>query len=187
MMRRLLAIVLSIAAMTASPAFAGAWNVDYAHSRLGFAGHQGGASFEGGFRNFQAAIDFDPAHPENGKITASIDIASATAGDDERDAYLPQSDWFDAKQFPKAEFTSTAIRAASAPSCYEASGNLTIKGIAKPVTLPFCLTPEGDHMRAQGNLTLLRNDFHIGAGQWSGEGVVANAVTVTVDIRAKAI
>jgi len=177
-------LFLIIGLTTSLPAAAKPWAIDYTQSHLGFTGQQSGASFTGGFKHFEATIDFDPAKPESGKITADIDITSITAGDAERDAYLPQSNWFDTKKFPKAAFASTAIRAA-APNCFEASGTLTIKGLAKPVTLPFCLTSEGEHSRATGKLTLQRNDYQIGLGQWSSTDLVAKDVTVTVDIVAR--
>jgi len=178
-------IILLAVQISTSPASAKTWVTDYASSHLGFTGKQEDESFNGSFKNFQAMIDFDPAKPESGKITASIDIASATAGSADRDAYLPQKDWFNASLFPKAEFATTAIKAAAKPSCFEADGTLTIKGITKPVTLPFCLTQEGDHMRAKGELILSRKDFNIGTGQWASEALVANSVTVNVYLAAK--
>ena len=60
--------------------------------------------FQGSFKNFTANIDFDPDHPETGKIAATIDIASASTGDGERDGMLPQSSWFDTGKFPQAQF-----------------------------------------------------------------------------------
>jgi polyisoprenoid-binding protein YceI len=184
-MRALFSATLLAVLVFAAPAFAKTWTVDYADSHIGFIGKQGGESFEGSFKSFTAAIDFDPAHPEEGKITASIDIKGVTAGSSDRDDNMPSSDWFDIAQFPKAEFATTGIRAGSSPSCYEASGALTIKGVSKDVTLPFCLIKEGDHSRARGRLILSRADYGVGVGQWSDEGTVAHAVTVTVDIAAK--
>jgi polyisoprenoid-binding protein YceI len=176
--------------LIATPAFAKSWTVDYQNSKLGFTGIQGSAPFEGLFKTFTATIDFDPAHPETGKITATIDTGSATAGSSDRDEYLPQPDWFDVKKFPQAQFATTSIHATSpdksGANCYEAAGTLSIKGISKDVTLPFCLKPEGDHMRAQGQLKLMRNDYTVGIGQWANEAYVKHAVDVTIDIAAKA-
>ena len=172
----------------APPAFAKSWLVDYAKSKLGFVGAQSGVSFQGSFKSFITDIKFDPAHPETGSITATIEIGSATAGNPERDGYLPQPDWFDAKNFPTAQFVSTVIRAAgndkNGATCFEADGNLTIKGITKPVKMPFCLKQEGYAMHAQGRVKLIRTDFDIGTGQWSDESVVRRGVDVVIDITA---
>ncbi len=186
--------VLIFALGFALPTHAADWTVDYANSKLSFVGKQENSSFEGEFKKFQTTINFDAAHLDTSMITATIDIASITAGSSERDAYLPQSDWFDTKKFPQAVFTSTKIyQAAQTQSAckeplhfYTADGTLTIKSVTKPVSLNFCLTHEGDHMRADGALTLLRNDFNIGIGQWAADDLVAHQVDVKVSITAKA-
>ena len=168
----------------ASPVMAANWTVDYPHSKLGFTATQGSASFDGQFNTYEASIDFDPANPADGHLVVIVDMASVAAGNAERNGTLPQPDWFDTKTFPKAVFTSTSI-AATTPNCYEAKANLVMKGLSRPVTLPFCLAPDGDATRATGKLALLRSDFNIGTGQWAGEDTVKHAVDVTVDIRAK--
>jgi polyisoprenoid-binding protein YceI len=182
-MRRSLCLV-SCLFFIATPAFAKTWVIDNSASHLGFIGTQGSAAFNGSFKNFQANIDLDPDHPETGKITATIDIASATAGSSERDSYLPQADWFDTKKFPQAQFVSTSIEK-TGDHDYVAKGNLTIKNITQPVTLPFTLIPEGDHWRAKGKVSLMRTDFHIGEHDWSNEDYVKHAVDVVIDLSAK--
>lgn len=168
-----------------SPAEAKSWTTDYTQSSITFSGKQSGQAFEGKFKKFETVIDFDPAKPATGKITAHIDIASAFTGSDDIDSSLPQSAWFDSSKFPKAEFVSTTITAAETPSCFKADGNLTIKGVSKPITLPFCLATEGDHVRAKGSINLTRTDFNIGTGQWTSEATVAHAVMVNLDIVAR--
>ena len=190
-MKRAAILGLALALVT-NGALAKPWVVDNARSRLGFTGQQGDETFSGGFRTFRADIDFDPEHPETGKISATIDIASITAGSAERDAYLPQSDWFDTKKFPQALFVSDSITlgallqpcGGSGSRLYEAKGKLTIKNISNPATLPFCLNPEGDHWRAQGDLSINRADFNIGIGQWAGDSLVRQTVKITVDLLA---
>jgi polyisoprenoid-binding protein YceI len=171
-MKRVFLFLSLVAVTVSSPAFAQPWVTDYTKSHISFSGSQGDQKFRGIFRKFQITINFDPAKPEAGDIKATIDITSVLTGTAELDSYLPQPDWFGIKQFPKAEFASTIIKADSTPSCYQATGTLTLKGISKEIQLPFCLTKEGDHMRAKGTITLLRNDFHIGAGQWADNDVV---------------
>ena len=187
-MNRLLLITACVLAFSGA-ANAKPWEVDYAQSHLGFEGRQGSSVFQGGFGKFTVQIDFDLDKPAAGKITASIDTASATAGSSERDSYLPQPDWFDSKKFPQANFASTSIRDVGADKsgveCYEAAGNLTIKGISKPIALPFCLIKEGDHYRAKGKVALIRSDFHIGEHDWANEDYVKFAVDVLVDVAVK--
>jgi polyisoprenoid-binding protein YceI len=178
------ALALVFCCAISDPASAKNWAVDYANSKLGFTGTQGSSSFSGSFKIFQAVIDFDPDHPETGKINTSIDMTSATAGSPERDGYLPQPDWFDSQKFAAAQFVSTSIRK-TGDHTYIADGTLTIKGVTQPVSLPFTLVQEGDHWRAQGKVTLLRSDFHVGTGEWASESYVKYAVDVTVNLSAK--
>jgi len=179
--------ILLIAAMLAtlsSRTEAKSWIVDYQHSHLGFSGIQERSVFQGSFRNFKVDIDFDPDHPESGKIAATIETGNVTTNDRQRDSMLPQTEWFDAQKFPEAKFTSTKIQKTDAHS-YEAKGTLTLKGITKNVTLPFTLTQDGDHWRAQGRAMLVRSDFHIGEGEWASDQTVRLVVTVIVDIAAR--
>ena len=104
-----------------------------------------------------------------------------TAGVAERDVYVRKADWFDTKKFPKAVFTSTKIHQ-TGEHAYSADGTLTIKGVARPTSLPFTLMQDGDHWRAQGKVTLLRSDFHIGEHDWASEAYVKYAVDVIVDL-----
>lgn len=161
------------------------WTIDYSKSVLGFKGAQSGQGFTGHFGKFTATIDFDPAKPETGKLAAEVDITSAATGNGEMDAQLPQGDWFNSGKFPKATFVSKTIKAGATPLCFVAEGDLSLKGISKPVVLNFCLSDEGGMTRATGTAELTRGDFDIGTGQWAGDNVVAHAVTVTVDIFAK--
>jgi polyisoprenoid-binding protein YceI len=170
--------------VTATPVFAANWAVDSSKSHLGFIGTQGSTHFNGSFGSFKTTIDLDPDHPETGKITATIDIGSITAGSNERDSYLPQPDWFNTKVFPQATFTSSSIQK-TGDHAYLAMGNLTIKNITQPMSLPFTLVQEGDHWHAQGKVTLARTDFHIGDGDWSNEEYVKRAVDVVIDLIAK--
>jgi polyisoprenoid-binding protein YceI len=160
------------------------WQIDPAHSKLGFTGTQNGEKFDGGFKKFDAQISLDPDHPETGHIAVTVDMTTAYAGSDDRDQMLPQAAWFDSKKFPQAHFVSTAIRK-TGNARYEADATLTIKGITRNVLLPFTLAPEGDHWRAQGTTQLIRSDFQIGQGSFSSEAYVKHAVDVAIDLAAK--
>ncbi|MDR3450982.1 MAG: YceI family protein [Alphaproteobacteria bacterium] len=160
------------------------WQVDPTVSKLTFVGDQSGERFAGGFKQFTAKIDLDPAHPETGKIDVTVNTATAYAGSGDRDAMLPQSDWFNIAKFPQAQFTSTSIRKTGA-NAYEADATVTIKGITQKVTLPFTLVPEGDHWRAQGHVMLKRSDYGLGMDSFGNENYVKFPVDVAVDIVAK--
>lgn len=185
------ALILALVLMSSGDAHATApeWKIDYKASKLGFLGTQGNQSFDGQFQKFTATVLFDMDHPENGVITADIDMTSATTGAAERDSQLPTADWFNTAKFASAHFASTAIRATSniqaGGRCFEAVGNLTIKGITKSITLPFCLVPQGDHYLVSGKTHIMRNDFAVGQGDWDNESQVKFTVDVVVDLVAR--
>jgi polyisoprenoid-binding protein YceI len=174
-------------ALVALPAFAApvaSWAVDKGTSRLGFTGAMNGQAFNGGFGRWDAQIAFDPANLAASHVTATIDMASAKTGDQTRDEALPTDDWFAIKAFPKATFTSSKITAAG-PGRYVAQGNLTIRNVTRPVSLPFTLAITGDTAKMSGALPLDRSVFGVGQGQFKGGDTVALKVQVNVAITAK--
>lgn len=154
-----------------------------AKSQLGFSGTQTGAAFDGKFTRFSAAIVFDPDHLDTSHITVTVDLASAATGDVQRDTALPGSDWFDVAEFPKASFVTTAIRK-TGQNAYEAAGNLTLRGVTKPLVLPFTLQIDGTTAHAVGHVNLVRTAFGIGQGPWATGEWVALDVDVNLDITA---
>ncbi len=114
-------ILTAGSALPAAAAGAPSWTVDKAHSKLGFESAYGGTKFNGSFKTWTAAIAFDPANLAASKANVTIDLASAETGDDDRDQSLPSPDWFNTPKFPKATFTTTAIKMVS-PGNYSAAG-----------------------------------------------------------------
>ena len=177
--------LLLTAGLLALPASARAavWTVDTQKSRIGFSGVQVGAPFQGRFTRFTAQIDFDPAAPEAGRARIDIDLTSAVTGDAQRDAALPQTEWFDTKANAQARFEATRF-AARGGDAYEAIGTLTIRGVRRDAVLPFRLTRDGATARAVGHLDLVRTQFGIGQGPWASGQWVALEVGVDVDVMA---
>lgn len=149
-----------------------------AQSEITFIARQMGVPLDGKFSKFDAQLAFDPKKPEAGKIAFTIDLGSASVGDAETARELKKPDWFNVVKFPSATFTSSSIKAAG-PGKFDVSGNLVIKGISKPVTIPVTLASSTAGVSvAQGNFLLKRIDFKIGEGDWSDVSIVANDVTV---------
>ena len=180
-MIRSLAAALLIAMLATGTAHAGAWTIDKAQSTLGFTGTQTGTPFKGRFTQYDAQISFDPQNPAAGHAVVTIDVASATTGDKQRDEAMPDADWFAAKQFPQAKFEATGFRSLGG-NRYEAAGTLSIRDVDKPVVLPFTLTQNGDTATADATLTLTRTDYGVGQGAWSTGEWVALDVDVTLHL-----
>lgn len=185
MMRaRLFALALAAGALAAGTAGAATYAVDHARSRLGFKGVVEGQGFDGAFRSWDAKITFDPKALASSNVMVSVDLGSAMTGDKDRDETLPTDDWFGVKRFPRATFTANRF-VDRGGGRYEAQGELVLKGVRRPVVLPFTLAVSGGVAKMSGSTTLDRTAFNVGSGRWSTPDEVAKAVTVTVDITAR--
>jgi polyisoprenoid-binding protein YceI len=166
-------------AMAAPPA----WTVDKAASRLTFTSAVSGQAFTGRFARWDAAIHFDPKDPAHSDVTATIDITSAATGNGDRDAELPDQDWFWTSHFPRSSYVAHSFQAAG-PGRYVAIGVLTVRGVAKPLNLPFSLAINGAAAHMTGAIGLNRLAFGVGQGEWAAVDTVPANVTVNVDLTA---
>lgn len=182
---RVLALGLVAAFTLTAPASARPYAVDKSASRLGFTASMGGQPIQGTFRRWDAVIDFDPNNLPASRASVTVDVASATTSEATRDEALPSPDWFAARRFPRATFVTRGITRIG-PNRYQAAGDLTIRGVRRPVVLPFTLTLNGTTARMQGRLVLDRTAFGVGQGQFRSGGTVARNVTVNVDLTARA-
>jgi polyisoprenoid-binding protein YceI len=182
---RLASLILGLALLAGSAEAAAPahWTVDPAASKLSFQGRMNGDVFNGVFRRWTAAIVFDPKQLAKSKVAATIDVGSAATGDADRDQAMPTDDWFAARRFPQATFTTSAIKDLGGGR-YQAIGDLAIRGVRKLVVLPFTLAISGDTARMNGALVLNRTAFGIGQGRWSTKDVVDTSVTVNVALTA---
>lgn len=148
-----------------------------AASQVRFVTRQMGVPVEGHFKRFDAQIAFDPRQPQAGKVSFSVDLASAEIGDAGTTAELRKPDWFDTARFPRASFQSTAIKAAG-PGRFDVAGKLSIKGQVRDIVVPVTLARAGANQLATGSFTLKRLAFNIGGGEWADPSMVADEVQV---------
>ena len=177
-------LAMAAAALPALAAPAHAWTVDKGASKLGFASSFGGAPFSGGFRRWDAVIRFDPRNLAGSSVTATIDVGSAATGDKDRDQALPTDSFFAAVKFPRATFAASRFRDLGGGR-YAADGTLTIRGVAKPLTLPFSLAITGRQAHMTASLAVNRLAFGVGQGEWKATEAIPAAVNVTVDLTAR--
>lgn len=177
-MKAAVALALLLAAV---PATAAKWTVAPAQSRIGFTATWLGKPVEGVFRNWSAAIDFDPAAPAKAAVAVTVDLASVSTGDRTVDGSLPEADWFAVASGRTARFVATRITA-QGPGRFVASGTLTIRGQAVPVTMPFTLAIAGRTATMTGRLQLDRRAWKLGMGSDATAEYVAFAVPVAVRV-----
>jgi polyisoprenoid-binding protein YceI len=160
-----------------------AWTVVAAESRVEFVGSQAGTPFRGRFQAFTAEIIFDPGDLAGSRVIVDIDIASARTGDPTKDAALPQAEWFNVRQYPKARFESQSFTHEQ-DDRYRVTGLLSIRDVTKTVVMPFSLAIHGNRADVRGVLPISRADFGVGQGPWAGSQAVAHEVTVEIDLAA---
>lgn len=106
----------------------GVWTVDPSHSTVGFvARHLMVSKVRGSFTEFTADVKIGD-QLEDSTVSATVQLASVSTGSEDRDGHLKSADFFDVENNPTMTFTSTKVT----PDTLE--GDLTIKGVTKPVT-----------------------------------------------------
>jgi polyisoprenoid-binding protein YceI len=168
-MRKL--IILSAIVLLQTAVFAqGTWKVDKMHSRLTFTvTHLAVSDVEGNFKDFDVTITTTKPDFSDAQFQLTASVASINTGVDMRDDDLRSDHFFNAAADPNLTFTSTSITPTS-PGHYKLSGNLTMHGITKPVTMDLwyrgtIVNPMSKANNAGFQLTgvVHRSDFNIGA------------------------
>ena len=160
-----------------------AWTVAKS-SKLGFTATWSGEALQGSFTRWTADILFSPDALDRSKLTVSIDMSSAATGDDQRDSSLPSGDFFDTANHPKATYTASKFRK-TGEGKFVADGTLELRGVKKPLSLPFSLKIDGDTATARGVTTLDRTAFGVGQGEWASTDQIGGKVKVSFAITAK--
>ena len=162
----------------------GNWIVLKDSSHVKFTASQQGKAFTGEFQKYDVLINFKEDAVEEASVTATIDLASVSAGDKDRDGALPGKEWFDVKNTPKAVFQSDDF-VKTGDKAYEARGTLSMKGKSQALTLPFTLDITGARAEMEGEVTIDRTLWDVGSGNWSTDEWVSTKVVVDVKITAE--
>lgn len=112
-----------------------AWQIDSSHSSVNFsARHMMLATARGQFEKFSGTLDFDEANPAATSVDVTIEAGSVNTKDEKRDGHLKSPDFFDVEKFPTLSFKSKSVQVVDSNHA-KLSGDLTIKGVSKPVVL----------------------------------------------------
>ena len=111
------------------------WVLDPTHSELGFKiKHLMISSVSGSLKSFQAEVETESADFTTSHISLSADMASISTNNDQRDAHLRNSDFFEVEKYPELKFTSTKLDRLDNDT-FALFGDLALKGVTKPVKL----------------------------------------------------
>jgi polyisoprenoid-binding protein YceI len=167
------------------------YQIDTAHSSAQFkVRHMMIANVKGEFDKVSGMVVFDPANPSASSIEASIDVATISTRDEQRDAHLKNPDFLDAEKFPTITFKSKEV-AASGDDSFEVVGDLTIHGVTKEVNLTVeeltgeAKDPWGNLRRGAAAKTRInRRDFGMNFNMVLDTGgfMVGEDVDLTIDV-----
>jgi polyisoprenoid-binding protein YceI len=176
--------------ITTTPAPAGTWAIDSAHSSVGFSvRHMMVSKVRGRFTDFTADI-VTAENPLDSTVNATVQMASIDTGDSNRDEHLRTNDFFDIEHHPTMTFRSTKLEGAG--SDYKLHGDLTVRGVTRPVVFDLELggvakDPWGN-TRAGFTVTgsINRKDFGVkyNAPLETGGVMIGDKVTIDLDIEA---
>lgn len=175
---------------TATALPTGTWNVDPTHSHVTFSvRHIGISKVRGEFGTYEGRLEI----ADDGTLTASgsVDVASIDTSDENRDGHLKSSDFFDVENHPRITFQSTGFTAIDEDT-YDITGDLTMHGVTKPITLRAELggaeTDPFGNPRVGLDVTgeLSRSDFDMKFNMVLGSGnlAVSDKVKLELDISA---
>lgn len=187
MYRKFFALAGLAAVIAAQPLLAVDYQVDQAHTNVGFrVAHMVIAKTTGSFNDFDASFHFDPEDMAKFSLMATIQADSIDTANGQRDNHLRSPDFLDVASHPTITFRSTGLSMMG--DGYVVTGDLTIRGVTKEIDLPVTITGPVEFrgnmvIGVSGRATINRHDFGV---SWSrsldnGGLVVANEVEIEID------
>lgn len=161
------------------------YTFDKAHTQiLFFVNHLGFSNSQGEFHEYDGFFNFDRENPENSKIDVTIKTSSIDMDDKEWDDHMKNEDFFHVEKFPTMTFKSTDIEV-SGENTADITGDLTLLGVTKPVTLNVTHNKSGRHPYSgkyvsgfSATTTLKRSDF----GMTYGLPAVGDEVEIILEV-----
>ncbi|MCC6226025.1 MAG: polyisoprenoid-binding protein [Microthrixaceae bacterium] len=171
---------------------AGKWNLDPSHSSVGFTvRHLMVSKVRGGFTDYSTDIEIGE-RPEDSRVDVTIQTASITTGDEQRDGHLTSPDFLDVAGYPTMTFRTLSVEPTSEDE-WDVHGELTVRDVTRPVTLAVEFAgvsqdPWGN-MRAgfSASTELDREDFGLTWNQALESGGVLVGKKVKIEIEVEAI
>ena len=121
------------------------YKIDPTHSATVFTwDHFGFSTPSGNFTNIQGVIKVDEKNPEKSSVNVTIPLESVNSNVKLLDEHLLGAEWFDAKKYPTITFKSTKVETTDSKN-FKITGDLTVKGVTKPVVLDAVLNKKAPH------------------------------------------
>ncbi len=201
-MKLLRPLFLSLVALAAASAIAIAaptqYTIDKSHTEIGFDVRHIFSRVHGRFNDFAGTITFDETNPAAIAVDATAEAKSISTDNERRDGHLRSADFFAVDSFPTLSFKSTKVTAAG-KNKYKVAGNLTMRGVTKPVVFDAeflgagAFGIGGQSMGAKAGFVasavVNRKDFGINWNKTLDNGglMLSDEVTITLNIEANQV
>ena len=165
------------------------YKVDADHSGINFTIRHFVSNVPGLFKDFDGTIVYDKDNPASSKVEFTVQAASIDTGNADRDKHLRTADFFDVEKFPTMTFSSTQVKAVDKDTL-EVTGDLTMHGVTKKVTIPVDFlgtvkTPKSEKAGFESSFTVNRKDYGIIWNRVMDTGpVLGEDVKVTISVEA---
>lgn len=184
-------LLMGVALLASSVVFAEDYSIDKAHSSIGFsAKHLMVSKTNGQFTDYDGTINFDPSDLAKSKVEVTVKAASITTNMEKRDAHLKGADFLDVEKFPTLTFATKSI--AQSGDGYQLTGDLTIKGVTKEISVPAEISGPvkspmgGTVIGIHSNFKINRQDYGVSWNKTMDSGGVVVSDDVVVDINIEA-
>jgi polyisoprenoid-binding protein YceI len=168
------------------------YQLDSTHSAARFSvRHMMISRVHGEFTGLSGTLEFDPAAHEAAKVVVDLDVASVSTHQADRDTHLKSADFFDVAQYPQITFVSTGVSKLGDEEA-TITGDLTIHGVSKPVTLhvegsPVEIKDPWGNLRLgfTGKTKIKRSDFGLtyNAALETGGVLIGDDIEITLDVQ----
>jgi len=169
---------------------AGTWDIDPAHSEVGFVvRHLVVTKVRGRFANFSGTI-VTAENPLESSVDIEVDLNSITTNQEQRDGHLRSADFFEVETYPTMTYKAAGARQDG--DKFVLDGELTLKGVTKVVPLTFELNGIGENPLAggtvagfSGSATINRKDFNVNfEGVQNGIAIVSDKIDIHIEVEA---
>jgi len=174
------------------PQLTGEYTIDPSHTRLGFvARHAMVTKVRGAFNDFTGSAHIDGENPERSTVELVIKAESIDTRNTDRDGHLRSNDFLKMEQYPEITFRSTGVQATGDDE-FDVTGDLTVRGVTRPVTVPFTFEgqatdPFGNsRIGLEGRTTINRQDFGItwNAALETGGVLISDKIVLEFEVSA---
>jgi polyisoprenoid-binding protein YceI len=175
-MKYLILTIYLFSALFSQLSTASNWQFEPAESELNYSVNFEQLPINGQFKEF--SVDYIAQQ----QLRVVVNIASVDMGNSDINQAIRDVDWFDIKSHSQAVFLSNNIKVVGETE-FIAEGQLQLKGISKPVNVPFSWQASAESAYMTGKLTLSRSDFSIGSPEWASGDQIGIDVSVSFAVK----